>query len=304
MAKLQNAVLRDPTTHSRRLYSRSCTVGTSGHFVHEGSTLIPSIKILKKEDTIVYTPKEKYLGEGRFGICYLRVFNHYKVCVKLFKTCKTESFIHEANILSKFNHTNLPYLFGVTVGDHPSLITSFHGINEDSVTLHKAVLLKPQVTQNLLNTSIIWINILTQITNGLYFLHDKHKLIHNDIKLDNVCLTSTSTSQLQAVIVDFGKACDIQNGKLYKLTDQQKEQYKINHPHIAPDLRDGICRQSAISDVYSLGRVISIVNSVPELQNKDLEQFSTTCMNYHKHLRPNMSTILTYLSQNVIQTYM
>ena len=119
--------------------------------------------------------------------------------------------------------------------------------------------------------------------------------------MDNICLTSTSNSQLQAVIIDFGKACDIQNGKLYKLSDQEKAQYKINHPHIAPDLRDGLCRQSAQSDVYSLGRVIHIVNSVPQLHNKDLEQFSITCMQYHKYLRPYMPNVISYFSKNNFQ---
>ena len=74
----------------------------------------------------------------------------------MFNISKTDSFINEANILSKFNHKTLPYLFGVTIGDHLSLITNFHGIKDESVTLHKAVS-KPQVTHNL--NSIIWINI-------------------------------------------------------------------------------------------------------------------------------------------------
>ena len=104
----------------------------------------------------MHTPEEKYL-EGRFGDCYLRMFSHYKVCMKVFNISKTDSFINEANILSKFSHKTLPYLFGVTIGDHVSLITSFHGIKDESVTLHKAVS-KPQITHNLLNISIIWIN--------------------------------------------------------------------------------------------------------------------------------------------------
>jgi len=50
-------------------------------------------------------------------------------------------------------------------------------------------------------------------------------------------------------------------------------QSPFNKKNIAPDQHEGICQQSALSDVYSLGRVISIVNinNVLELQNKDLE---------------------------------
>ena len=87
MAKLENAILRDPTTYSNRTTKRSQTIGTSGHFMHQGSvaagSLLPSIRILKKEDMITHMPEEKYLGEGRFGTCYLRSFNHYKVASKL-----------------------------------------------------------------------------------------------------------------------------------------------------------------------------------------------------------------------------
>ena len=202
MAKLENAILRDPTTYSNRTTKRSRTIGTSGHFMHQESvaagSLLPSIRILKKEDTITHMPEQKYLREGRFGTCYLRIFYHYKVCVKIITTHNENAFRHEANILSKFNHTDLPYLFGVTVGEELSLITSYHGLNDESVTLHTAVYSKPEITKKLLHNGT---SILRQITNGLSFLHGEYKLLHNDIKMDNICLTLTSTSQLKAVII-------------------------------------------------------------------------------------------------------
>ena len=197
--------------------------------------------------------------------------------------------------MSKFNHTSLPYLFGVTVGEELSLITSYHGLNEESVTLHLAVHSKPEVTRKLLDDGNTWINILTQITNGLNSLHSEYKLLHNDLKMDNICLTSSLNSQLQAVIIDFGKACDIHRGKLYRLTENEKEHYKIHHAHIAPDLRDGVCRQSTQSDIYSLGRILNLVNNLLDLQNEDLKQLSDKCMQYHNNLHPNMVAILNYL---------
>ena len=111
--------------------------------------------------------------------------------------------------------------------------------------------------------------------------------------MDNICLTLTSTSQLKAVIIDFGKACDMHKGKLYKLTNNEKEQYKTCHVHIASDLRDGVCRQSTHSDIYSLGRILHIVNGLDDLQNKDL---SDKYMQYHKYLRPIMVTIVNYFT--------
>lgn len=108
-----------------------------------------------------------------------------------------------------------------------------------------------------LDNSSRWINILKQITTGLNHMHTKYQVIHNDIKSDNICLASlfTTVTCVRAVIIDFGKACDLTNGKSYKLSDIQKERYKKDHPHIAPDLRDGACKQSTLSDVYALGRV-------------------------------------------------
>ena len=97
------------------------------------------------------------------------------------------------------------------------------------------------------------------------------------------------------MIIDFGKACETSMGRSYKLSESQKEQYKVHHPHIAPDLRDGLCSQSVPSDIFSLGRVISIINSVFSLKNETLNGLSHRCMQYHTHLRPD----ILYIKQAV-----
>ena len=43
----------------------------------------------------------------------------------LHKSLNYTAFIHESNILSQFAHPNLPHLFGVTINEPPSIITSF-----------------------------------------------------------------------------------------------------------------------------------------------------------------------------------
>jgi len=88
---------------------------------------------------VAYTARTECLGEGRFGKCYLRIFNHYKVCIKLFKDTEKTAYIAEVNILSKLCHPNLPYLFGVCIGNQPCLVTSFHGFGNESVTLHETL---------------------------------------------------------------------------------------------------------------------------------------------------------------------
>ena len=45
------------------------------------------------------TSSQLQLGVGRFETYHLRIFTHYKVCIKEFKKCNTETFVNEANIL-------------------------------------------------------------------------------------------------------------------------------------------------------------------------------------------------------------
>lgn len=167
----------------------------------------------------IYESTAEYLGEGRFGKCSLKLFCHFEVCMKQFKNLNNNAFIKEANILSKFHHADLPYLFGVCVGDNPALIISFHDIDNKCVTLHDAVSCKSNKTKSLLDNGRSWLNILKQIITGLNYIHTKYQVIHNDIKSDNICLASSFTIAMcvQAVIIDFGKACNITNGKSYKL---------------------------------------------------------------------------------------
>ena len=83
--------------------------------------------------------------------------------------------------------------------------------------------------------------------------------------MDNFCLSLMITSQIEVVIIDFGKACNTDKGKSYKLTDHEMEQYKVCHPHIAPHLHNRLCQQSAVSDGYVLGRILNTVHGISYL---------------------------------------
>ena len=93
---------------------------------------------------------------------------------------------------------------------------------------------------------------------------------------------ATTNAHVKAVVIDFGKACVITQSKSYKLTEAEKK-YKENHPHIAPDLHDGICRQSVQSDIFSFGRIIRMINIIPLLQQEKLEKLANECMRYHNY---------------------
>ena len=77
---------------------------------------------------------------------------------------------------------------------------------------------------------------------GLEYLHNRHKILHNDPKTDVVLTSIPPAGSIGPVIIDFGKACEIR--RVGYLSQCQREQYKVNHPHIASDLRDGKCPQS------------------------------------------------------------
>ena len=235
------------------------------------------------------------IGSGRFGTCYLATFSHYQVCVKVPKQCAAKnSVIHEANIMSPFSHCNLPYLFGFCLKNN-SLVMSYHGLGNYSVSLHDV--LNPSKCRSEIRgltqlKTIDWMNVLKQILEGCGYLHNNYKIIHNDIKCDNIVVTSGPT-HLKAVIVDFGKACRVAEGKHYELSEAEKSQYKRHHGHIAPDLRDGLCNQSPESDIFSLGKVINVVCINFLSNNEDILGISNQCLKYYRSDRPSIKQILT-----------
>lgn len=291
-AKLENILLRDPHSRAHRLQSLnvSGTVGTGGYFSIAGTSLLPCVKVISEKNIGVST-SDSILGEGRFGTCYLQTLGHFEVCVKVFKSLDVNALTHEANILSRFTHQNLPYLFGVDIRAAPSIITSFHGYKGCSITIHHALFSKKssEIRNSLVGDD--WKNVLKQIITGFEHLHDSQKVLHNDFKGDNVLLTSTAKGSLGAVIIDFGKACETSKGRSYRLSANQKNYYKIHHPHIAPDLRDGISSQSPSSDIYSLGRIMEAINTSSLLNCDIVTKLSIDCMQYDGHLRPDAKSL-------------
>ena len=80
--------------------------------------------------------------------------------------------------------------------------------------------------------------------------------------------------EFNAVIIDFGK--DGQ-GKKYTLTDYDRKLYKTRHPHIAPDLRDGLTNQDKYSDVYSAGCLLILLMEKKVLVNPAIYKLANLC---------------------------
>jgi len=294
--QLKNAILQDPAIRSQKYNLRtSTTAGTSGHFLHKShgvksQPLLSCIRIISEAELKGTTTKP--IGSGRFGTCYSKSFSHFQVCVKVISALDRSSFIKEANITSKFSHAHLPFLFGVSISSQSvSLVLSYHSIGKHVVTLRCAL----ETSSKELTAAvgeIEWLNILRGVIHGLDYLHSNYKVIHNDIKGDNIVLDMKESS-IEGIIIDFGKACSISEGEYYTLSETKKEKYKRYHPHISPDLRDGVSKQSVLSDVYSYGRIVSAVNE-SKVKDEHLTQLSKNCLRYNSSERPSTKMIKTY----------
>ena len=133
------------------------------------------------------------------------------------------------------------------------------------------------------------------VCKGLQFIHGRGYL-HNDVKLDNIVLGTTRTGELKPYIIDFGKARRIDGGKMYTLSEIERQQFKLEHTHIAPDLRDGLVPQSIATDIYSYGRVIKQCNSIV-IRSIKLKEFNRIILSYHSNDRPQLDNICDVLMQ-------
>ena len=89
--------------------------------------------------------------------------------------------------------------------------------------------------------------------------------LHNDLKGDNIVLTSTNLTHysIKAVIIDFGKACETSKGRIYKLSESQKEQYKLHRDanYIASKWVRCVVRMSEIVSCIAVDFSIASGNS-------------------------------------------
>ena len=127
-----------------------------------------------------------------------------------------------------------------------------------------------------------WLHILTQLMDGLCYLHAKG-ILHNDIKNDNIVIICSSEGLFSPVLVDYGKACLVNEGKRKILSRNEKAKYYKEHYHIAPEVIEGTHPQSIKSDMYSVGVVIASLYKhsqylpLKEIAKHCLKPFSTRC---------------------------
>ena len=218
--------------------------------------------------------KDDYLGKGTFGCVELRRFDGYYVAVKEYEHSSKDDVIKEAEIMSRMSHNNLPYLFGICTEDKPyCLVLQFCGIGGNSLTIYDA-LGKSECS------NFPWLQLMFESADALEYLHSLG-FLHNDIKTDNMLLTGDSSAlenenqNVHVVLCDFGKATEVSNGRHYKLTSLQKQQYYKKHSHIAPEVIEGRYPQSKMSDIFSFGLVFYHVAN--RFENQRLRELAKLC---------------------------
>ena len=251
---------------------------------------------VKEMNPVKIVRTEKSLGSGTFGVCYLAHYRNITVAVKEYKM-KSRSvdevkraLLHEARMINHLgDHRNVPLLFGaVTKGEKLQLVTQFHGEKGKSVTLSTALkkkkLDKPQ-----------WLDIVKRICEGLSHVHNR-RILHNDLKSNNVLLEKQMESQWNPVIIDFGKARFIKDPKpLMSLTASSQASYMRHYLHIAPEIVAGSGRQSVLSDVFSLGKIVlEILNLLPTATATSLKVAERAILD-NPGKRPSIDEIIALL---------
>ena len=154
---------------------------------------------------------------------------------------KIKSFENEANILSKFNCSNL-----VKYYDSSKDNNNFYILMEfcDGENLRNFIN-KNMNNNTLIDENIIY-NIIKQICLGIKEIHNK-KIIHRDLKPENIFMNKN----MEIKIGDFGISKELDTYKTYLLTTKKLG----SEYYIAPEILDN-GKYNEKSDLWSLGCII------------------------------------------------
>lgn len=211
---------------------------------------------------------EHAVGSGSYGQCYRARYRGIEVIVKKMshnytaegKERARRNLVHEAKVVSALgDHARLPMLLGVITHSEPlCMVTQFHGVGDESVTLHQAAKGGFLTAQNRAE-------IFQELCSTLKHVHSRGYL-HNDIKANNVVLEETSTASEKSyspVLIDFGKSTKAAASPMMSLTSGRKRiapEHSLKS-YLAPEvIKERL--YSAASDVYSLGKMLKAVSKM------------------------------------------
>ena len=171
----------------------------------------------------------------------------------------------------------------------------FHGIGRKTVTLNREIYQQSNITDY-----HTWVVICSQILECLVYLHCDAKVLHNDIKPDNILLTKqiAPSGKYHIVLTDFGKATSLTSGRLF---ESEKLQYSIKFPHVSPEVVNGESKQTTASDMYAIGVMFIKIQAIPSCIKEAYTTLATNCKKTEYHCRPSaancLETIRSLMSQ-------
>ncbi|XP_030855840.1 uncharacterized protein LOC115929880 [Strongylocentrotus purpuratus] len=150
--------------------------------------------------------------------------------------------------------------------------------------------------RNLALSQQCWLALALDIAKSLGRIHEKGFLM-NDLKEDNCLLRKTPTGRWQAVIVDFGLACPCDAPYFYRFSDENKEKYRRRevHVHIAPECALDDRLTSVASDVFQLGRLLTLMGGATT--NADLTAIGNICRQSSQLCRPSIEEVVAELER-------
>jgi len=256
-----------------------------------GATLLNELDpALLTQPTLQGERKECNLGRGSFGIVRLMVYRSMHVAVKhLHAHALRKDVQHEAQITAALCHPCLPLMFGMCSKSQPyKLVLQFHGFLETSAATSLTV--RQEIDQRVKQLqSNDWICAIAQLLDTTEYLHTEAKVLHNDITTKNILLGPSAipdpcslAGKYQIMLIDFGKATKCESGKMLHLTAVERIEYRKKFPQIAPEVVDGINRQSIYSDMYSIGGVLYHICESGSIAEKSVER---TLLSLSEHCR-------------------
>eukprot|EP00057_Strongylocentrotus_purpuratus_P023378 XP_011677852.1 PREDICTED: uncharacterized protein LOC105444815 [Strongylocentrotus purpuratus] len=127
-------------------------------------------------------------------------------------------------------------------------------------------------------------------------LHEMGYLM-NDLKEDNCLMRKTETGEWQAVIVDFGLVCPRASPFSFSFSDEDKEKYRNGalYVHIAPECALDDQNTSISSDVFQLGRLLTMMGVASN--NADLTAIGNLCRQNSFINRPSVEDVVDELER-------
>ncbi len=212
------------------------------------------------------------LGEGGFGITYKARHIHLETIVVIKEYMPTSMAIRDRDnvsitVISQENQDE--YKFGLKKFlKEAKVLASFKhsnivGINDFFETNNTAYFVMPFVDGLILGEYVLefkdnfktedqLLNLIVPILEGLREAHSK-KILHRDIKLDNIFISENGTP----ILIDFGTA-------RIDFTGKSKSINVILTPPYAPPEQYGNGKQGPWTDIYALGMVLyKLVTELP-----------------------------------------